>query len=144
MRPYVLDLPLGAGGVAGRGQHHPVSARRLPSSRRTIRLEDVAGITLDSNGATLDDLRASKPSAGHRDVTLADNVVAQPDNATLNIGCAERGTGSSEPRTHPALREPHIPGPARARHRRRGKAKLDVVVRATRTASRASHRSRTT
>ncbi len=81
---------------------------------------------------------------GTGDVTLADNVVAQPDNATPIIGCADRGTGRQLNQGLIRLSGNRIyQAPLKLDTACGGKAKLtaklDVVVRTTRTASRASH-----
>lgn len=66
------------------------------SGRQGIAGSGVVGLMIDSNwifdaGRSVFDFEAE--GGGARDVTITNNVIVRPDNATLNVGCADRGTG---------------------------------------------------
>lgn len=66
------------------------------SGRQGIAGSGVVGLLVEGNwifdaGRTVFDFEAE--GGGARDVTLAGNEIVRPDNATLNVGCADRGTG---------------------------------------------------
>jgi hypothetical protein len=66
------------------------------SGRQGIAAAGVVGLRVENNwildaGRSVFDFEAE--GGGARDVTLANNQIVRPDNATLNVGCADRGTG---------------------------------------------------
>lgn len=66
------------------------------SGRQGIAPSGVSGLEVRSNvifdaGRTVFDFEAE--GDGAEDVLLVDNDVVRPDNATLNVNCADRGTG---------------------------------------------------